>query len=130
MKPIDQVSGDVVNESIRIHRELGPGLLESVYEIVLEGALKRAGYKVDRQVSIDINFDGMTFEKAFKIDLLVDGRLVVEIKSVEHFNRAHTKQLHTYLRLIRQPVGLLLNFSAATMKEGIHRVVNDHRPDG
>ena len=77
---------------------------------------------------INIKFDGMVFEKAFKIDLLVDHRLVIEIKSVEQFSRAHMKQLHTYLRLINQPVGLLLNFSAATMKEGIHRVVNDHRP--
>ena len=128
MKPIDLVSGDVVNEAIRIHRELGPRLLESVYEIVLEGALKRAGYQVDRQRPINIKFDGMVFEKAFKIDLLVDHRLVIEIKSVEQFSRAHMKQLHTYLRLINQPVGLLLNFSAATMKEGIHRVVNDHRP--
>jgi GxxExxY protein len=130
MRPIDQVSGDVVDQAIRIHKELGPGLLESVYEMILEGSLKRLGYKVDRQRPINIEFDGMFFEKAFKIDLLVDDRLVIEIKSVEHFNRAHTKQLLTYLRLLEQPVGLLLNFSGATMKEGIHRVVNQHHPNG
>ena len=130
MKPIDQISGDVVNQAMRIHRDLGPGLLESVYELVLEGALKRAGYKVDRQKPIDIQFDGMTFERAFRIDLLIEDRLVVEVKSVENFSRAHAKQLHTYLRLLNLQVGLLLNFSGATMKEGINRVVNDYRPEG
>ena len=130
MVPIDQISGDVVDQAIRIHRELGPGLLESVYETVLEGALKRAGSKIDRQKPIDIQFDGIVFDKAFRIDLLVDDRLIIEIKSVEHLGRAHAKQLHTYLRLTGQPVGLLLNFSCATMKEGIHRVVNDYRSNG
>ena len=130
LKPIDEISGDVVSQAIRIHRDLGPGLLENVYELVLEGALRRAGYKIDRQKPIDIKFDGMTFERAFRIDLLVDNRLVIEVKSVENFNRAHAKQLHTYLRLLNLQVGLLLNFSSATMKEGIHRVVNDYRPEG
>lgn len=130
MKPIDQISGDVVNQAMRIHRDLGPGLLESVYELVLEGALLRAGYKVDRQKPIDIQFDGMSFERAFRIDLLIEDCLIVEIKSVENLNRAHAKQLHTYLRLLNLQVGLLLNFSGATMKEGIQRVVNDYRPRG
>lgn len=128
MKPIDHVSADVVDASIRIHRELGPGLLESVYELVLAGSLQRMGYKVDRQKPVDIHFDGMQFAAAFRIDLLVDDRLVVEIKSVEQLGKAHGKQLLTYLRLTGQPVGLLLNFAGATMKEGIRRVVNDHRP--
>ncbi|WP_395333931.1 GxxExxY protein [Novosphingobium sp. BL-8H] len=128
MKPIDHVSADVVDASIRIHRELGPGLLESVYELVLAGSLQRMGYKVDRQKPVDIHFDGMQFPAAFRIDILVDDRLVVEIKSVEQLGKAHGKQLLTYLRLTGQPVGLLLNFAGATMKEGIRRVVNDHRP--
>jgi GxxExxY protein len=127
MRSIDDVSGDVVNAAIRIHRELGPGLLESVYETVLAASLARSGYKVDRQVPVDIQFDGMTFPAAFRIDLLVDDRLVVEIKSVETFNRAHAKQLLTYLRLTGQPVGLLLNFSHETMKEGIRRLVNNYK---
>ncbi|SFG25100.1 GxxExxY protein [Novosphingobium sp. CF614] len=130
MKPIDHVSADVVDASIRIHRELGPGLLESVYELVLAASLQRMGYKVDRQKPIDIDFDGMRFPGAFRIDVLVDDRLIVEIKSVEQLSKAHGKQLLTYLRLTRQPVGLLLNFAGATMKEGIRRVVNDYRsPD-
>jgi iron complex transport system substrate-binding protein len=129
VKAIDEISGDVVGEAIRIHRELGPGLLESVYETVLAGSLARRGYNVARQVPIAIKFDGMSFEGAFKVDLLVENRLVVEIKSVEQLTKVHAKQLLTYLRLMKQPVGLLLNFSGLTMKEGIRRLVNDHRPD-
>lgn len=128
MKPINQLSADVVDASIRIHRDLGPGLLESVYEVVLAGSLQRSGYKVDRQRPIDIEFDGMKFPGAFRIDILVEDRLIVEIKSVEQLSKAHGKQLLTYLRLSQQPVGLLLNFAGATMKEGIRRVVNDYRP--
>lgn len=128
MRAIDQVSADVIDASIRIHRDLGPGLLKSVYELVLAASLKRLGYRVDRQRPVDIHFDGMHFAGAFRIDLLVDERLTVEIKSVEQLGKAHGKQLLTYLRLTKQPVGLLLNFAGATMKEGIRRVVNDYRP--
>ncbi|WP_257544199.1 GxxExxY protein [Sphingopyxis sp. DBS4] len=125
---IDVVSGDVLDLSLRIHRDLGPGLLESVYETVLAGKLVAAGYKVDRQKPIDIFFEDMRFDAAFRIDLLVDDRLLVEIKSVERLNAAHGKQLLTYLRLTRQSVGLLINFGGATLKEGVRRIVNDHKP--
>jgi len=128
MVPIDQVSSDVVGEAICIHRELGPGLLESVYEVVLAASLSRHGYTVARQHPVEIEYDGIVFPAAFRIDLLIDGRLVVEIKSVEQLSRAHAKQVLTYLRLMKQPVGLLLNFSGSTMKEGIRRLVNDYRP--
>jgi len=128
VREIDELSGMVVDASIRIHRELGPGLLESVYETVLTGALSKQGLKVDRQVPIGIEFDGLSFPAAFRADLLVDDRLLVEIKSVENLSRAHGKQVLTYLRLMKLPVGLLMNFSGATMKEGIRRVVNDYRP--
>ena len=129
MTDVDAISADVVHEAIRIHRELGPGLLESVYEIVLAGALARRGYKVERQKPVDVSYDGMTFEAAFKIDILVEDSLVLELKSVEKLSGAHAKQVLTYLRLIKQPFGLLLNFSGETMKEGIRRLVNDHRPN-
>ncbi|MCW0199655.1 GxxExxY protein [Sphingopyxis sp.] len=125
---IDVVSGDVLDLSLRIHRDLGPGLLESVYETVLAGKLAAAGYKVDRQKPIDIFFEDMRFDAAFRIDLLVDDRLLVEIKSVERLNAAHGKQLLTYLRLTRQSVGLVINFGGATLKEGVRRIVNDHKP--
>jgi GxxExxY protein len=125
---IDVISGDVVDIAIRLHRDLGPGLLESVYEIVLAGKLIERGYKVDRQKPIDIVFEGSRFEAAFRIDLLVDHRLIVEIKSVDRLIPAHAKQLLTYLRLTNQSVGLLLNFGGATLKEGIRRLVNNHNP--
>ncbi|HVR91194.1 MAG TPA: GxxExxY protein [Novosphingobium sp.] len=127
MKDVDAISADVVTAAIRIHRELGPGLLESVYEIVLAAMLERMGYKVERQVPVDIQFDGLSFTAAFRVDLLIDGCFVVEIKSVERLSGAHAKQLLTYLRLLKQPLGLLLNFAGETMKEGIKRLVNDHR---
>lgn len=129
MQPINEISRLVIGEAITIHRDLGPGLLESVYETVLEAALVRKGMAVARQVPIDIEYDGMRFEQAFRIDLLVDARLVLEIKSVERLGKAHSKQLLTYLRLTKQPVGLLMNFSEATMMDGIVRLVNDYRPE-
>jgi GxxExxY protein len=128
MKDLDAISGDVVDVALRLHRELGPGLLESVYEIILASKLTGMGYTVDRQRSIDIEFEGMRFEGAFRIDLLVDKRLLIEIKSVERLNPAHGKQLLTYLRLTKQPVGLLINFGGETLKEGLRRIVNDYRP--
>lgn len=126
MLQIDEISGIVVDHSIRIHRELGPGLLESVYETVLAGSLARQGLKVDRQMPVDIHFDGLAFESAFRMDMMVEDQLVVEIKSVERLVNLHAKQLLTYLRLSGRTVGLLLNFSGETMKEGIRRVVNNH----
>lgn len=127
MIEIDDITAAVVHCSVRIHRDLGPRLLESVYETVLADALEREGWNVRRQVPVDIEYDGMRFEGAFRIDLKIDDRLIVEIKSVENLSRNHAKQLLTYLRLTKQPVGLLLNFSGETMKEGIRRVVNDYR---
>ena len=128
MKDIDEISGDVVNLAIRIHRELGPGLLESVYEVVLAGKLSQLGYYVERQKSIDIEFEGTKFEAAFRIDLMVDQRLIVEIKSLERLNAVHAKQVLTYLRLTNQPVGLVINFGGETLKEGLRRLVNHHQP--
>lgn len=128
MKDIDAISGDVLDLALRIHRELGPGLLESVYEMILAGRLEAAGYRVFRQHPVDIHFEGQHFPAAFRIDLLVEDRLVVEIKSVERLTTVHGKQLLTYLRLMRQPVGLLINFGGETLKEGVRHVVNDHRP--
>lgn len=122
---VDEITGAIIDESIKIHRDLGPGLLESVYEIVLARALQRRGFDVERQRAINFEYDGLIFENAFKLDLLVEGLVVVELKSVENFAPVHFKQLLTYLRLMKLPVGLLLNFGAATLKEGLKRVVND-----
>ena len=121
---LNSLTSVVIEECIRIHRELGPGLLESVYETVLTAALERRGLKVDRQVPVDIKYDGMNFPNAFRIDLRVNDRLLLEIKSVERLVNVHAKQLLTYLRLTDTRLGLLLNFSGETMKEGIRRVAN------
>lgn len=122
----NRLSSVVVDECIRIHRELGPGLLESVYEAVLAMALEKRGIPVHRQVAVDIHYDGMTIPGAFRIDLLVDNLLTLEVKSVEALTNLHAKQLLTYLRLTNRSLGLLLNFSGETMKEGIRRVANNH----
>lgn len=126
---IDDISAAVLDEAISTHRLLGPGLLEAVYEAVLASRIEARGLKVDRQLAVPLTVGALHFDKAFRIDLLVEGRLVVEIKAVDQLAKAHAKQLLTYLRILQQPVGLLLNFSAATMKEGIKRVVNDYRPE-
>ncbi len=101
-------------------------MLESVYETVLAGRLAAMGYAVVRQRPVDIVFDGQRFIGAFRVDLLVDQRLVVAVKSIERLTAAHAKQLLTYLRLLHQPVGLLINFGGETLKEGVKRVVNDY----
>jgi GxxExxY protein len=125
---IDEISAIVIDECIAIHRELGPGLFEIVYETVLAGRLQTRGLRVERQVAVPLLYDGHDFETAFRIDILVEGSLVLEIKAVEQLSKAHAKQLLTYLRILKQPVGLLLNFSGETMKEGIRRMVNGHKP--
>src|SRR4051812_1030336 len=127
MKDIDAITGDVIDVALRLHRDLGPGLLESVYELVLAAKLEDIGYAVVRQSPVDIDFEGLHFDAAFRVDLLVDSRLIVEIKSVERLMPVHGKQLLTYLRLMKQPVGLLINFGGETLKEGLRRVVNNHR---
>lgn len=128
MIAIEELTSAVLEEAILIHREFGPGLFESVYESVLTGRLRQRGLKVERQVQVKAVFDGEAYDPAFKIDMLVDERLVIEVKAVERLGKVHMKQLLTYLRLLKQPVGLLLNFSEATMKDGIRRVVNDYKP--
>lgn len=128
MQDIDSLSAIVVDEAVALHRALGPGLFETVYETVLAGRLEGRGLKVARQVPVPLSFEGHFFDSAFRIDILVEDRLILEIKAVDQLGKMHARQLLTYLRLTRQPVGLLLNFSHETMKEGIRRMVNDHRP--
>jgi iron complex transport system substrate-binding protein len=128
VKPLDRISGDVLDLSIRLHRELGPGLLESVYETVLAGKLVGKGYCVERQKAVDIVFEGQRFDGAFRIDLLIESTVLIEVKSVDRLHAAHAKQLLTYLRLTKRPLGLLINFGGATLKEGFKRLVNDYDP--
>jgi GxxExxY protein len=128
MKDIDAITADVLDVALRLHRELGPGLLESVYEALLARRLQALGYSVATQQLISAEFDDVFFEAAFRADLVVEDRLLIEVKSVERLMPVHSKQLLTYLRLKKQPVGLLINFGNETLKEGFKRIVNDYRP--
>lgn len=124
MMEIDYITGVVIDESIRIHRDLGPGLLESVYEAILWKSLLQRGLHVERQKPLSFEYNGMNFEEGFRIDLLVEDRVIIELKSVEKMIPVHGKQLLTYLRLSKIQVGLLIHFGAATLIEGVQRVVN------
>jgi GxxExxY protein len=130
MAHVEELARLAVDEGLHIHRELGPGLLESVYEAVLAARLVRRGLGVERQKPIPIEVDGLAFAEAFRADLLIEGKLIVEIKSVERLSAVHGKQLLTYLRLAGLSLGLLMNFGCATFREGLKRVVNNHEPPG
>ncbi|WP_269525419.1 GxxExxY protein [Coraliomargarita parva] len=120
----NEISRIVVDCALYIHRELGPGLLESVYEAVLARQLSKRGLNVKRQVSVPIEFDGEIYEEGFRADLIVNDKLILELKSVESVTAAHKKQLLTYLRLSDIKLGLLLNFGDELMKYGISRIIN------
>ena len=122
---INEISGTIVDSAISIHSALGPGLLESVYEVLLAHELKQRGLKVERQVPVPICYLGIRFEEGYRLDLLVENLVVVEIKSVEDVLPVHKKQLLTYLRLTGKPLGLLLNFNQNLMKDGITRIANE-----
>jgi GxxExxY protein len=128
MRDTNAITGEIVDAAYGIHRRLGPGLLESVYETLLENVLLQRGFTVVRQKPVPFEFDGLRFDEGFRVDLLVDDRVVIELKSVEKAAPVHLKQLLTYLRLLNLRVGLLINFGAPTLKEGIRRVVNDYEP--
>ena len=114
-----------MDAAYHLHCDLGPGLLESVYEALLTVRLQEAGVKVDRQKPIDIDYEGIHFRGAFVADLILNDRLLIELKSVERTAPVHAKQVLTYIRLMQLPLGLLLNFGTATFREGVRRVVND-----
>ena len=120
----DDVSKAVLDASFKIHTELGPGLLESVYEVVLAHELRKVGLSVERQMPIPVVYDGLQFEVGFRADLVVQDLVIVELKAVETLTNAHRKQLLTQLRLSGKSLGLLLNFSCVRLKEGIIRVAN------
>jgi GxxExxY protein len=113
-----------VDTAISIHRELGPGLLESVYEIVLAYELNQRGLAVERQVPVSINYKRIVFAEAFRADLVIAGKVIVELKSLERIDKSHRKQLQTYLRLSGLKLGYILNFGEELMKDGIVRAVN------
>jgi GxxExxY protein len=124
---LERVARTVVDCGFHIHNDLGPGLLESAYEALLAEALRQAGMNVRRQVSVPLSYKGVVVDNAFKIDLLVEEGLIVELKSVEKLASIHGKQLLTYLRLTGLPLGLLMNFGQPMFKDGLKRIVNNHR---
>lgn len=124
MKDLNAISGTIVDAAFHIHSTLGPGLLESVYEVILARELEKRGLQAQRQKPVPIVVDGLRFDEGFRADLIVENCVVVELKSVEEIARVHTKQLLTYLRLLDFRLGLLINFGAPVIQEGIRRIVN------
>ena len=120
----NEISKVVLDECFAIHQELGPGLLETVYEVVLARALENRGLRVKRQVPVAIEFRGLRFDEGFRADLVVEGKVLIELKSVEAVKPVHGKQVLTYLRLTGMKLGLLINFGEAMLKDGIKRVAN------
>ena len=120
----NEISKLVLDECFAIHAELGPGLLESVYEVVLAKALETRNLRVERQSPVPILFRGLQFDEGFRADLIIEGKLLVELKSVEALRPVHGKQTLTYHRLTGLKSGLLINFGEALLKDGIKRVAN------
>ena len=118
------LSGEVIGAAIEVHRLLGPGLLESAYELALARELALRGVRVERQKAVPLEYKGTALGDGFRIDLLVQERIIVEIKAVERLQAIHEAQLLTYLRLADKRLGLLINFNEKTIKEGVKRVVN------
>lgn len=123
---IEVLASNVIDCAFHLHRQVGPGLLESVYETVLAKRLSDVGIQVERQKPIPIQIDGIAFGDAFRADLLIEGKLLIEIKSTEKISPLHVKQVITYLRMTNQPLGLLINFGGETFKDNIKRVMNNY----
>ena len=123
---LESVARTVIDCGYRLHRDIGPGLLESAYEALMAIALARKGLSVRRQVPMTMNYEGVVVDNAFKIDLLVDDQLIVELKSIERLAPVHGKQVLTYLRLMNLPLGILMNFGQGTFKDGIRPIANDY----
>jgi GxxExxY protein len=121
----NEIARVIVDAAFKVHTTLGPGLLESVYEAALEYELKKRGLRVGRQVSLPVVYEDVRLDEGFRIDLLVEDKVIIELKSVEQVAPVHKKQLLTYLRLADKRLGLLINFGAALIKDGISRVVNN-----
>ena len=123
---LEALTSIVIDCGYHLHRDLGPGLLESAYEMILAKVIEGRGLRIRRQVGIPIEYHGVVIDNAFKIDLLVEDMLLIELKSTERIAPVHAKQLLTYLRLMKLPLGLLMNFGQPTFRSGLQRVANDY----
>ena len=128
MKPINEVTGEIIAVAMKIHSKLGPGLLESVYSIIMAHELSRRGFEVERQKPVAFDYEGMHFNEGFRADLVVDGLVIVEVKAVTQLAPVHSRQVLTYLRLLNCPVGLLINFGVLHLRDGIQRIANGPLP--
>jgi GxxExxY protein len=126
----NEIAKEVVDAAVKVHSKLGPGLLESVYEAILARELEKRGLHIERQVPIPILYDDLRFDEGFRADIIVEAKVILELKSVEQLAKVHYKQLFTYLKLAYKRLGLLLNFGAELMKKGIKRIANgmDDKP--
>lgn len=124
----DEISGAILETAIAIHRELGPGLLESVYEAILAFELREQGFRVRRQQAVRLIYADIVFDEAFRADLIVEDTVVVEVKAIARLDPSHPRQLLGYLRLLDHPLGLVINFGQARLLSGVRRIVNNLPP--
>ena len=121
---INDISGVIVDRAIHIHKALGPGLFETVYQRILVFELRKAGLAVETEVPIPVKWDRNIIDESFRADIIVNGKILIELKSIESIQPVHKKQVFTYLKLSDIHLGLLINFGAPLLKDGIHRIVN------
>jgi GxxExxY protein len=128
VRDLEEISGDVLDCAVQLHRDLGPGLLESVYEAILAAMLVEKGYRIETQRSVEIRYKNLVIPSVLRVDMLVDSALLVELKSVEQILPVHAKQVKTYLRLMDLTSGLLINFGGEMIKGNVRRIVNGYVP--
>lgn len=125
MRDINQITGEIVDAAYRLHSRFGPGMIETAYRLILAHDLEKRGLRVEQEKQVTFEYEGILIANAFRVDLLVDESVVVELKSLEKLAPVHTRQILTYLRLLDLPVGLLINFGEARLNDGLQRVVNN-----
>ena len=121
----NEISGQVVDAAMKVHSSLGPGLLENAYEACLKYELQKRGMQAERQVALPVVYDGVRIELGYRLDLLVENEIIVELKAVERLTRIHEAQLLSYLKLSNKKIGLLLNFNVLRLRDGVKRMVNN-----
>lgn len=126
MSDLEELAALTIECGFTIHRDLGPGLLESCYELLLAASLARAGLAVERQKPVDIEYRGISVRDAFRADLLIERCLIVEVKAIDRLAAVHSRQVLTYLKLLNLPLGLVMNFGGGTFHEGLKRVANNY----
>ena len=122
---INEISGQIIDCSVKIHKTLGPGLLESVYQRILSYELRKSGLKLETEVPIPVTWDGHQIETSFRADIIVNDKVLVELKSIEQTTTLHRKQTITYIKLAKLELGLLINFGATLLKDDLHRLANN-----